>query len=438
MNSNSLKERIDWITILLFTLISLIGVYAIFSVEYKGGDLFDTTGKSYNKQLMWLGFSLIAGFAITLMDSRTFSNLSFGSYAVGFLLLVIVLFFHDNVKGSKSWLPLGFMRFQPGELMKIFVALSLSKFISTQGINFAHNTKHRMLALAITFLPCLLVILSNETGLALVYFSFLLAMYREGLPRAILIVGLSIGLLGILTLVLDKTVLFYVLTSLLVIEFIALRKQIARSRELLIVSVAVWLMAVGFSQFAVPYAFKNVLKSYQVDRIYTMLGKDVPQEYIKKDASGEDVKMGGSDYNVKQSKIAIGSGGFWGKGPLNGTQTSGNFVPEQRTDFIFCSIGEQFGFFGSIILIGLYLGLLYRIIFVAERQKSKFSRIYAYCVAGILFFHLAINVSMTMGLAPVIGIPLPMLSYGGTSLLTFAAMIFILVRLDADRMSVIR
>jgi rod shape determining protein RodA len=438
MNSNSLKERIDWVLVLLFTLISLIGVYAVFSVEYKGGGLFSGASSSYTKQLLWLGISLAAGFAITLMDSRTFSNLAFGSYAFGFLLLIVVLFFHDNVKGSKSWLPLGFMRFQPGELMKIFVALTLSKYISTQGINFANNSKHRMLALGLLFLPCLLVILSNETGLALVYFSFLLAMYREGLPRAILIVGFSIILLGILTLVLDKTVLFYLLTGLLITEFIVLRKQIARSRELLIVSVAIWLLSVGFSQFAVPYAFKNVLKSYQVDRIYTMLGKDVPKEYIKIDADGEQVKMGGSDYNVKQSKIAIGSGGFWGKGALNGTQTSGNFVPEQRTDFIFCSIGEQFGFWGSTLLIILYLGLLYRIVFVAERQKSKFSRIYAYCVAGILFFHLAINVSMTMGLAPVIGIPLPMLSYGGTSLLTFAAMIFILVRLDADRMSVIR
>jgi rod shape determining protein RodA len=434
MNTTQLKDRIDWVTVLLFTVISLIGVYAIFSVEYKGGAIFANLGKSYNKQLLWLGISLVAGFAIVLTDSRLYSNLAFGSYVIGFFLLILVLFVHENVRGSQSFLPLGFVRFQPGELMKVCTALTLSKFISTQGINFANNTQHRMLALAMVFVPCVLVILSNETGLALVYFSFLLAMYREGLPRAILFVGFSIILLVILTLVLHKTTLLIILCVLLAIEFIILRKQIMRSRELLIVSVAVFLLAVGFSQFAVPLAFKKVLQPHQVDRIYTLLGRDVPAEYL----NANYTKSGMSDYNVKQSKIAIGSGGFWGKGPLNGTQTSGNFVPEQSTDFIFCSIGEQFGFVGCVILIGLYLGLLYRIVFIAERQKSKFSRIYAYCVAGIVFFHLTINVSMTMGIAPVIGIPLPMLSYGGTSLLTFAGMLFIMVRLDADRNSVIR
>jgi rod shape determining protein RodA len=434
MSTHSLKERIDWVVVILFTVISLIGVYAIFSVEYKGGEIFANASRSYNKQLLWLGISLVAGFAITLTDSRLFSNMAFGSYALGILLLILVIFVHDNVRGSESFLPLGFIRFQPGELMKVFTALTLSKYISTQGINFANNVHHRLAALAMVFVPCVLVILSNETGLALVYFSFLLALYREGLPRAILFVGISVIMLVILTLVLHRNTLLILLCVLLVLEFVALRKQILRSRELLIVSVAVFALAVGFSQFAVPFAFKKVLQPHQIDRIYTMLGRDVPTEYLTENYT----KTGMSDYNVKQSKIAIGSGGFWGKGPLNGTQTSGNFVPEQRTDFIFCSIGEQFGFFGSLILILLYLALLYRIVFIAERQKSKFSRVYCYCIAGILFFHLAINLSMTMGLAPVIGIPLPMLSYGGTSLLTFAAMIFIVVRLDADRMTVIR
>jgi rod shape determining protein RodA len=433
-NNKPLLERLDWGLIFLFILISLIGVYAIFSVEYKGADaVVSTVTKSYNKQLMWLGISLVVGFVIIMLDSKIYVSIPFVSYLLGIFLLLLVLFVHENVRGSKSFLPLGFLRFQPGELAKVFTALALSKFLSLQETDFRHNTQHRLIAIGIVIVPSILVILSSETGLALVYFSFFLAMYREGLPRIILVIGFSIMLLTIVTLVLSKkSMLIFLLIALIIVAYL-LRKILRRSREILIIMIATFLLCIAFSQILVPYAFKKVLKGYQVDRIYTMIGQSVPKEYLHTDENGTQQKAGSSQYNVKQSIIAIGSGGFFGKGPLNGTQTQGNFVPEQSTDFIFCSIGEQFGFLGCMVLIALYVLLLLRIVSIAENQRSLFTRIYAYCLAGIILFHLAINVSMTIGLAPVIGIPLPMLSYGGTSLLTFSILFFILVRLDADK-----
>jgi rod shape determining protein RodA len=261
-------------------------------------------------------------------------------------------------------------------------------------------------------------------------------MYREGLPNIVLIIGFSIISLTLATLLIPKNILFIILTVLALLIVYRERKRLRRSKELLVIVAGIWFVGVLFSQALVPFAFKNVLKGYQVQRIYTMIGQDVPDEYTRDGVDNK--KQNASEYNVSQSKIAIASGGFLGKGFLNGTQTQFNWVPEQRTDFIFCSVGEQFGFWGSSILILLYVTLLLRIVHIAERQRSQFSRVYAYCVAGILFFHLTINIGMTIGLAPVIGIPLPLISYGGTSLLTFAVLIFILIRLDADRQMVLR
>jgi rod shape determining protein RodA len=427
----SLLERLDWSLISLYCTITLIGIFAIYSVEYRGIEAM--AGKSFSKQAMWFGISLFVGSIIIIVDSKFYSTIPFATYLVGILLLILVIFFHENVRGSQSFLPMGFFRFQPGELAKIFTALSLAKFVSMQGIDFANNTKHRITAIAIILLPSVLVILSNETGLALVYFAFFVALYREGLPGYLFMIAFCFLVLTLTTLILSKTTMLIILILALIAISILLRKELKRSRELLIIVIALFGFSILFSQVLVPYAFKKVLKGYQVDRIYTMLGQDMPAEYIHKDESGKAQKTGGSDYNVKQSKIAIGSGGILGKGPLNGTQTQGNFVPEQSTDFIFCSIGEQFGLWGSVILIGLYVMFLLRTIFIAERQRSKFNRVYAYCIAGIVFFHLTINIGMTIGLAPVIGIPLPMMSYGGTSLLTFSMLIFILIKLDADR-----
>lgn len=442
MKSNSFKpktylERIDWLSVFFFLFLSVVGVLSIYAVEHRDTDAsFIMMNKNYSKQLIFLGISLVVGFIILMTDSKLFTSIPFLGYLIGFFLLLLALTpLGKGVKGSHSWLNLGFMTFQPGELMKLFTALSLAKFLTLQEVNFS-TLKHRMIGASIALIPAVIIILQNETGLALVYFSFFLAMYREGLPNIVLVIGFSIILLTIATLLIPKNILFVILTVLALVVIFQYRKKLKRNKELIILVSSIWFVGVLFSQVLVPITFKQILKGYQVQRIYTMIGQEVPDEYTREGVDNK--KQNASEYNVSQSKIAIASGGFLGKGFLNGTQTQFNWVPEQRTDFIFCSIGEQFGFWGSSLVILVYMFFLLRIVHIAERQRSQFSRIYAYCVAGILFFHLSINVGMTIGLAPVIGIPLPLISYGGTSLLTFAILIFILIRLDADRQMILR
>ncbi len=430
-------ERIDWLVVFIYLLLCLIGIACIFSVEHRSTDItFFLMKQNYMKQIIFFGVSLLIGLIILMLDSKIFTSIPFLGYTIGFFLLLLALTpLGKGVKGSHSWLNLGFLTFQPGELMKLFTALTIAKFLTLQDTNFA-TLKHRVICAAFAIVPMLIIILQNETGLALVYLSFFLAMYREGLPNIVIVIGVSLLILTLATLLIPKTILLYLLSGLAVFFLYLSRRQLRRSREILFLVGGIWLVGVIFSQALVPFAFTHVLKGYQVQRIYTMIGQETPADYI---GEGIDTKkQNASEYNVSQSKIAIASGGFFGKGFLNGAQTQYNWVPEQRTDFIFCTIGEQFGFFGSAILVLIYMVLLLRIVSIAERQRSQFSRIYAYCVSGILFFHLAINVGMTIGLAPVIGIPLPLISYGGTSLVIFTVLIFILIRLDADRQMVLR
>lgn len=432
-------ERIDWVMVALFILLALLGVLCIYSVEHRDTDLtFFIKDKRYFKQAIFLGVSLIIGFVIIIFDSKFFTSIPFLGYLIGFLFLLLALTpLGKGVKGSHSWLNLGILTFQPGELMKLFTSLSIAKFLSMQETNF-NLLKHRLICAALAVFPALIIILQNETGLALVYFSFFIAMYREGLPNIVLIIGISLIVLAIATLLFPKNILFVILTIILLFFLFLLRRKLKRNKEMLLLIIGIWGFGVLFSQVLVPFAFKHVFQAHHIDRIYSLIGQDVPDEYIKVNKAGNKIKTGTSDYNVRQSKIAIASGGFSGKGFLNGTQTQYDWVPEQGTDFIFCTVGEQFGFLGSALLILTYATFLLRIIFVAERQRSQFSRVYAYCVAGILFFHLVINVGMTIGIAPVIGIPLPLISYGGTSLLTFGILIFILIKLDSDRQMVLR
>ena len=434
----SVVDRIDWTLVILFLVLSIIGVACIYSVEHRDTDIsFFMSNRRYTQQFIWLGISLLFGFVIILLDSKFITAIPFLSYVVGFIFLLLTLTpLGKAVKGSSSFLNLGIFTFQPGELMKLFAALAIAKFLSLQNTNFS-TTNHRLTAAALALVPMLYIMLfQNETGLALVYLSFFIAMYREGLPNIILIIGFSIFALTIATLLIPKNYLFVILSVLAVWILWSQRKQIKRNKEILFLVAGIWFVGVLFSQVMVPIAFKKVLKGYQVQRIYTMIGQDVPEDYLHEGMDNK--KQNAANYNVSQSKIAIASGGFFGKGFLNGTQTQYNWVPEQGTDFIFCTIGEQFGFVGSVLLIMLYVGFLLRIIFIAERQRSVFSRVYCYGIGGIMFFHLIINIGMTVGLAPVIGIPLPLLSYGGTSLLTFAIMIVIMVRLDMDRQMVLR
>jgi rod shape determining protein RodA len=316
----------------------------------------------------------------------------------------------------------------------------LAKYLSTPDVNFK-KLKSQFIASGLVLLPAVMAIMQSETGLALVYFSFFLVMYREGLPSAILVIGVSVSILVILTLLIDQNILAGLLTLVAIAVIYEFKRQIKRNRLVLFLIIGVWALTVGIQRFAIPYFFNNVLKPYQVQRIYATVGKDM--EIDESTMSEQDIKKiqerkKAGNYNVKQSKIAIGSGGLLGKGLMKGTQTRYDFVPEQRTDFIFCTIGEGFGFVGSIVLLGLYLFMLFRIVNIAERQRSTFSRAYAYGVASVLFFHIFINIGMTIGIVPVIGIPLPFLSYGGTALVTFTILLFILIRLDADRQMILR
>lgn len=436
--SKSVFGRIDGITLLLYFILVSIGLLAIFSVEYKSTDTsIFMPGKNYMRQAIFLGIALFIGIIILFTDSKFFSSIANLSYTFGIVLLILTIFIGSSTKGSHSWLGAGSFRFQPGEVHKIFTALALAKFLSQPETNFK-TLKHRLFAAGLVLLPAVIIILQQETGLALVYFCFFFVMYREGLPHAVLIIGFSAIILTLATLLIEQAMLFYILTGLAILIGLLIRKTLKVSKEARWLLIGVWVICIVFSQLAVPFIFKNVLQRHQIERIYTTLGQDVPEAYLEPGQKNDKRRASVSGYNVWQSKIAIGSGGLMGKGFLNGTSTKNEFVPEQHTDFIFCAVGEQFGYLGAGVLVIVYLLLMLRIIYIAERQRSVFSRVYAYCVASILFMHFAINISMTIGLAPVIGITLPLLSYGGSSLLSFSILIFILLRLDADRQVLIR
>ena len=449
-HSPIIKKGINWGIIWLYIALVITGLVSIFLVEYRPTmDLVQSiTGlqTSYSKQLLFFSICLVMGMFILITDSKFFSATANLWYAVGILLLLATFVVGKNVSGSRSWIPLGFMNLQPAETCKIFVSLALAKYLGQLETDF-RKAKSHFIAIALALTPAVFSILQNETGLALVYFAFFITLYREGLPAAFLIVGISIAILFVAAILMEPNTLAMALTGLAVLTAYLLRRKIRRNRSILMYIGVIWILAVGIQRVAVPILFENIMAPYQVERIMSMFGRDYePRDPEKREAFIREKERQGKlkdgekqeNYNVKQSKIAIGSGGLWGKGFLKGTVTQGQFVPEQNTDFIFTAIGETFGFWGSALVALLYLTLLLVIINVAERQRSVFSRVYAYSVASVIFFHVVVNMLMTMGLAPIIGIPLPLISYGGSSLLTFTILIFILVRLDADRQVVIR
>ncbi len=446
-------KGVDWLLICMYGALVLTGLLCIFSVEFRINDnvlqSFLGFKKEYSKQLyFFIASSIVASF-ILLTDSKLFTATANLSYAFGIMLILATFVVGKEVGGSKSWIPLGFMNVQPVEVCKIFTSLALAKYLSMPDMNF-EKPRSQLIAAAIAFSPAILSILQKEPGAAIVYFSFGIAFYREGLPAIYLVLLFSFTILIIASIVVPPNALFITLTIIAALFVYSYRKKIRRDKMLFIMIAAVWLLCVGIQKFLVPVLFDKVLKPHQVVRIFATFGiddfkfstpertADIQKEFSKlgttKKGSGEKVES----YNVKQSKIAIGSGSFWGKGFLQGTQTRGEFVPAQNTDFIFSSVGESFGWVGCIILMLLYFGMMFRLIFIAERQRSTFSRVYIYCVTGILFFHVALNVCMTLGLAPSPGITLPLLSYGGSSLVTFTILIFIAIKLDADRQMVLR
>jgi rod shape determining protein RodA len=449
----AISKGIDWLMVWLYLFLCIVGLICIFSVEYRGGgnmlQSFLDLKTEYSKQFFFLGISIIVAVFILLTDSKFFTATANLSYLLGLCLIMATFVVGKEVGGSKSWIPLGFMNIQPVELCKIFTSLAVAKYLSIPETDF-QKTRSQIIAAAIAFTPAILSVMQKEPGAAMVYISFAIAFFREGLPVKYLVIFLSIVVLIIASIVVKQNTLFIILTLLAALFIYVVRKKIKRNRNIVFMIVGIWFLCVGVQKFLVPALFEKILKPHHVVRIFSTFGIDdykfkskdrtveIEKEFTKLGSSNKKSGAKTESYNVKQSKIAIGSGGFWGKGFLKGTQTTGDFVPAQNTDFIFSSVGENFGFWGSLILMLLYFGLMFRIVFLAERQRSIFSRVYAYCVAGILFFHVVLNICMTIGLAPSPGITLPFLSYGGSSLLTFTILFFILIKLDADRQMVLR
>ena len=448
-----IAKGIDALMVWLYVILVVIGLLCIFSVEYKNGDnvlqTFLGFKREYSKQLYFFIASLLIATFILLTDSKFFTATANLMYAAGILLILATFVAGKEVGGSKSWIPLGFMNIQPVEICKIFTSLAIAKYLSMPDLDFS-KTKSQLIAAAIAFSPAILSVLQKEPGAAIVYFSFSIAFYREGLPAIYLVLVFSLAILVIASIVVPPNSLLIALTAIAAVVAWIFRRKIKRDKGILAVILGIWLLCVGVQFFLVPALFEKVLKPHQVVRIFTTFGIDdykfkaperqaeIQKEYAKLGTvkKGSNEKIEG--YNVKQSKIAIGSGGFIGKGFLQGTQTRGEFVPAQNTDFIFSSVGESFGWLGCVILMLLYFGMMFRLVFLAERQRSTFSRVYIYCVASILFFHVALNVCMTLGIAPSPGITLPLLSYGGSSLVTFTILLFIAIKLDADRQMVLR
>jgi rod shape determining protein RodA len=418
-NNEGVLQNIDWILVLMYLLMVTMGWFniyaAVYNEEYKS--IFDTS-QSYGMQLVWIISSLFIAFVILVIDGEAFPKFAWPVYGAFLLLLIAVIFVGAEVKGSKSWIGVGSFRVQPAEFAKFATNLAIAKYLSNINIKI-DNLNTKLVAGALFAVPALIIILQNETGSALVYGSFILVLFREGLSGNFLILGLMMVVLFVLALLVDETILSIILAIVAGGSLLFIRRKM---RNILAV-VGILVAALSFV-YSVDYAFVNILEPHQKKRINVLLGKEVDPK--------------GAGYNVNQSMIAIGSGGLMGKGFLKGTQTKFNYVPEQSTDFIFCTVGEEWGFVGSVVVIGLFVILLLRIIYLAERQRSAFSRIYGYGLASIIFIHLAINIGMTIGLAPVVGIPLPFFSYGGSSLWSFTILTFIFVRLDAYRFQILR
>ncbi len=411
---NNIFNNIDWTLVWLYLILVVMGWLNIYAAVYNEdhNSIFDIT-QSYGKQLIWIISSLFLGLLILLTDARFFSTFAYLIYGFMIALLLIVLAIGTEVSGSKSWFQIGGFALQPAEFAKFATNLALAKFFSGQHLNLS-LTKNKLIPLFFMGLPASLILLQNDTGSALVYSSFSLVLYRMGLSGNFLVAGVLVVMISISTLMVGTLYVIILLTILAGILFFFIK----RTRRNTITLIGLLILSIGLT-YSVEKGVENFLGEHQKARINVLLGKTL------------DLK--GVGYNVNQSKIAIGSGGFFGKGYLNGTQTKYNFVPEQSTDFIFCTVGEEWGFVGSTVVIALFLILLMRIIQVAERQRSDFSRVYGYGVASILFFHFVINIGMTIGLVPVIGIPLPFFSYGGSSLWAFTILLFIFIKQDINR-----
>jgi len=417
--SKPITKNVDWMVVLIYIACLMIGWLNIYAAVYNPEahtNMFDLSNNA-GKQLMWIGTAALLIICILVIDYKFYETFSFVIYAVVIFLLVVVLFAGSNINGSRSWIKLGGFSLQPAEFSKLAVSLAISKYLSDPAISLNRKLKDYYPIMGIIALPAFLILLSNETGSMLVFASFAIVLYREGMPGFIPAIGMIGAALLIITLLFVK---WYIAGAIIVIAglVIWLMPVMTRRRGGLWATIIVAFVMIGIV-FGVDFFMNNVLQKHQRGRIMVLLDPDSDPR--------------GIGWNVIQSKIAIGSGGLWGKGFLQGTQTKFDFVPEQSTDFIFCTVGEEHGFVGTTIVVFLFVALISRLVVLAERQRSRFARVYGYCVAGIIFFHFLVNVGMTIGLMPVIGIPLPFFSYGGSSLWSFSVLLFIFLKIDAQR-----
>ncbi|HEX3387126.1 MAG TPA: rod shape-determining protein RodA [Mucilaginibacter sp.] len=424
MNNNQQQRsfffNVDWLMVFIYLSLCTIGVLNIHSAVFKpqSPSWFDM-GTDYGKQILYIIIGSCVGIVILLLDSRFFSSLAPFFYGITIVLLMLVLVVGRNVGGNQAWISLGGgFRLQPSEFAKLATCLLLARYLSGTNIKVT-DTRSFLIAAAIIGFPMFLIMLQPDAGSTLVFSCLLFVLYREGLsPYFLILEGLFITLF-VLTLKLNNAIGIAGVLAGIAALIILMNRRNKKLMRVVAVGLAICISFV----FCVRFIYTKVLKPHQKVRIDIVLG-------ITSDPKGKG-------YNVHQSMIAIGSGKMWGRGYMRGTQTKFSFVPEQGTDFIFCTVGEEWGFAGSMVVLGLYLLLVLRIVRIAERQRSPFSRIYAYGVASVIFFHVFINVGMTIGIVPSIGIPLPLISYGGSSLLSFTVMLFILIKLDSNRMGII-
>lgn len=412
-------HKIDWVTIGLYFALVFIGwlnIYAAVYDEQNATSIFDFSINS-GKQLIWIGTAILLIIIIMVADYRLFHNLSLVLYAVFILILLLTPFIGKEINGQRAWFELGIFRLQPAEFTKFATALVLAKLMENPSFDLS-KLKDQMKAVGLIFLPIALILLQPDTGTAMVYSAFFIMLYREGMPQKYYVIGLALVGLTILTLAIENNLYLFGSIAALILILIILSKKS-------------WKNAIGFLLLGCIMTAYSLSLDYVVEKL-----PDHQQNRIMVlfDPGVDPLGVG---WNVTQSKIAIGSGGLFGKGYLEGTQTKFDFVPEQHTDFIFCTLGEEFGWIGSFVMISLFVALLLRLVFLAERQKTRFSRIYGYCVVSLLFFHFTINIAMTIGLFPVVGIPLPFFSYGGSSLWSFTILLFIFIKLDSNRIQIL-
>lgn len=416
MKNQSVTNNLDWISIIIYTLLVIMGWLNIYSSSLSLTDDSNILDLSqfYGKQLLSIIFTIPLIFVVLSVDGKFYEKFASIIFVIGLFSLAGLFVFGKTIKGQANWYSFGSFGIQPSEFVKSATALALAKYLSDVQVNLK-DVNRQIQALGIIFLPIALIV-PHDPGSALIYTMFILVLYREGMPAWYLWTGFIAIILFVMSLVLEPW-------AVILIAFIVICLHYYRSRlvDRNVVASAIVLVLVSGFVFSVDYVFDNVFKQHHRDRFNILLGKEVD--------------MKGIGYNTNQSEIAIGSGGWFGKGFLEGTQTKGGFVPEQHTDYIFTTVGEEWGFIGCIVVIALFIGLIFRVIYLAERQKTKFSRVYGYCVASILFIHFFVNIAMVAGIFPTIGVPLPFFSYGGSGLWGFTILLFIFLKMDANKVN---